>query len=58
MGIVSQWGGPPPAGSDLKRFDYGYDKLKKQINDEYREMAKQNKVDYHDAHQSWLPYPK
>tara|TARA_R110002060_G_scaffold5111_1_gene7974 strand:- start:1389 stop:2084 length:696 start_codon:yes stop_codon:yes gene_type:complete len=49
MGVVSQWGGPPPAGSEFMRYDLPYDELKKQINDEYREMAEQNKVGYHDA---------
>ena len=52
MGIVTQWGGPPPAGSEFKRFDFNYDELKKQINDEYKEVARENRVDYHDAREA------
>ena len=49
MGVVSQWGGPPPAGSEFMRYDLPYDELKKQINDEYKKMASDSNTFYHDS---------
>jgi len=52
MGLVTQWGGSPPAGSNVIRNEHLYDEYKKRINDEYKELARNSGIPYHDMRQA------